>query len=199
MLTRDSICVALVLSFPWDLNPRPSGSIGIVRFRAIARYVSAIRRARFQDRPHPRFSWAVTIMVWPTWGSAPNVSWFHSRIRSDPMAAGRYPRLREYPHPPPPSRSNTTRIINTVVISISSPLLDPVRWPVLCRLGAKAECAGTRGRNPRFPQRCYVVLCAIFAVHKARSGIGQTSHQTPKRQGHGALVVPWGRGDIWSQ
>jgi hypothetical protein len=34
-----------------------------------------------------------------------------------PFESGRYARQREYPHPPPPSKNNTRRTINTVVIS----------------------------------------------------------------------------------
>lgn len=63
------------------------------------------------------------------------------------MASGRYPRQREYPHPPPPSTINTRRTINRVVISHLFSIA------VQCRLGTKAE---PQGRNPRFPQ---IVMC----------------------------------------
>jgi hypothetical protein len=45
-----------------------------------------------------------------------------------------YPRQREYPHPPPPSKNTTRRTINKVVISHLFAI------PVQCRFGTKADC-----------------------------------------------------------
>jgi hypothetical protein len=49
------------------------------------------------------------------------------------MARERYPRQREYPHPPPPSTNNTRTTINMVIMS--SPFYSIL---VQCRLETKA-------------------------------------------------------------
>src|ERR1039457_1148744 len=41
----------------------------------------------------------------------------YTRLNRQPCAAGRYPRQREYPHPPPPSKNNTNRTIKIVSMS----------------------------------------------------------------------------------
>ena len=82
------------------------------------------------------------------------------------LASRRYPRQREYPHPPPPSRNNTRRTINMVVIS------HLLSGPEQCRLGTKAECVRTQGRNPRLPQ---VVRCRLTDRGTGRRGKGSSS------------------------
>src|ERR1700689_715178 len=64
-----------------------------------------------------------------------NLSALVRPCRRPRMVSECYPRQREYPHPPPPSKNNTRRIINMVVISHLFSLSVP------CRLRTKAECA----------------------------------------------------------
>lgn len=42
-----------------------------------------------------------------------------ARLRSQTMNGGCYLRQREYPQPPPPSKNNTTRMINKVSVDMS--------------------------------------------------------------------------------
>ena len=70
----------------------------------------------------------------PRWGSRPGQ-----------LASGRYPRQREYPHPPPPSRNNTRRTINSVVISHLFSIQCNADWrpkPNVCE--HKVETRGSR-------------------------------------------------------
>jgi hypothetical protein len=70
----------------------------------------------------------------PYWGLGPGQ-----------LASRRYPRQREYPHPPPPSRNNTRRTINRVVISHLFPVQSSADWgpkPNVCE--HKVETRGSR-------------------------------------------------------
>lgn len=97
------------------------------------------------------------------------------------MASGRYPRLRESPHPPPPSRSNTTRIISTVVISIFHlfAIQSSADGQYSAGWGPKPKC--TAREETLVSREARKLLCASPAVHKARSAKGQTT--TKRRNG----------------
>jgi hypothetical protein len=88
------------------------------------------------------------------------VSWFHFAVQV--MASVRYPRQREYPHPPPPSTNNTRRTINRVVIYLFSIQRSADWGPKLNVCEHNVETRGSRK-----------LLCASLAVHSARSAAGQ--------------------------
>lgn len=82
------------------------------------------------------------------------------------MASERYPRQREYPHPPPPSTNNTRTIINMVIMSSPSspsrccadwgPKPDWKRPKAETRLGAAGRQTTLRrppGWRPHFSAR----------------------------------------------
>jgi hypothetical protein len=107
-----------------------------------------------------------------------------------------YPRHREYPHPPPPSKNNTTRTINMVDISFL-PRLDAVQ------LGGHATRVGNTV-EPEVSARCLSKSCRprmqeVLEIGPARSNPPHGScarfAQHSKRGQVEVSGVPYGRAD----
>jgi hypothetical protein len=96
------------------------------------------------------------------------------------MASGRYPRQREYPHPPPPSRNRTRRTIN--MVDISHLILHSMH----CSLGTNAECTPTDGGNPR---RLQGTMCRCCRPRGKKCGSSDEKRVEARRRTGGRVAV----------
>jgi len=98
------------------------------------------------------------------------------------MARLRYPRQREYPQPPPPSKNNTRITISMVVI-----VHLVFAHPVQCRLGTKAECADNKV-EARASRKCYVQVLPSIRQEVLHC---QTSVGRSRYEGNAASYSDW--------